>query len=140
LENLPVLKLDPNPTFPWPVTFKSPDGEQTVVFMFRHMTVDEHDAWWSAAHQCSIDFKDACDRYLKDLEESIKAGKEAPEMPKRARSGFDEIMDVVAGWLEVEGEFSREAMAKLVGNYHDLTARKICEAWSAGLTQRKLEN
>jgi hypothetical protein len=135
-----VLKLNPNPTFKWPVKFKSPDGEQTLLLIFRHMTVEEHDAWWAAAVARYVEYGAALEAHVKAVEQATKEGKELPQAPKIEKTGLDEIMDVVAGWEEVDAEFSREAMAKLIANYHDLTAKKICNAWSDGLTQSRSEN
>jgi hypothetical protein len=135
-----VLKLDPNPTFKWEVTVKTPEGEETITLIYRHMTVEDHDAWWAAAAQRSRDYGETLRKHMVAVEQAAKDGKELPAMPKPEKSGFDEIMEVVAGWEGVEAEFSPDAMAKVLSNYHDLTAAKICQAWSRGLTQRKVEN
>lgn|GEM_PF-1364535 len=135
-----MLKIDPNPTFKWDVKFNTPEGEQTLKLVFKHMTVEAHDAWWDEALKRYLSYRDALQAHAKAIEEATVAGKELPEAPKQAKSGLDEIMELVAGWEEVDAEFSREAMGKLIDNYHDLSAKKICEAWSAGLTQRRREN
>jgi hypothetical protein len=134
-----VLKLNPNPTFKGSVAFNTPEGEQTVSLVFRHMTVEDHDAWWAAAIARYLAHKEALEAHAKALE-AATPDQALPEAPKMEKTGLDEIMEVVAGWEEVDVEFSREAMAKLLSNYHDLTAKKICEAWSNGLTQFKAKN
>jgi hypothetical protein len=135
-----MLKLNPNPTFTWPVKFTSPEGEQTLQVVYRHMTVEEHDAWWAAAVKRYIDFRDALAKHADDVQAALSDGKPAPEAPKPERSGLDEVMDLVAGWQDVDTEFSRDALQKLMSNYHNLSAKLLCEEWSKGLTQRKLEN
>lgn len=135
-----MLKVDPNPTFQAPVKFKSPEGEQTLNLVFRHMTVEEHDKWWADAMQRYRDHVVALEAHIKAVEAAATAGNELPEEPKPTKTGLDEIMDVVVGWEDVDQPFSREALAKILSNYHDLSAKKICQAWSAGLTQAKVEN
>jgi hypothetical protein len=134
-----VLKVDPDPTFTKPVKFKTPQGEQSLLLVFRHMTVEEHDKWWAEALQRYRDHVAALDAHMKALQE-LAEGAEPPEAPKQPKTGLDEIMDVVVGWEEVDQPFSREALAKVLSNYHDLSAKKICEAWSSGLTQATVEN
>jgi hypothetical protein len=140
-----VLKLNPNPTFKCPVKFNSPEGEQTLNLLGRHMTVEDHDLWWAGAVARYLAHKQALEDHAKAIESLQTLGlpnPEAalPEAPKMEKTGLDEIMDVVAGWEEVDAPFSREAMATLLSNYHDLTAKRICEAWSAGLTQYRVKN
>jgi hypothetical protein len=144
-----AVKVNPNPTFKWPVKFTSPEGEQTINFNFRHMTAEEHDAWWQAAVQRYMDYRVELEAHAKAVAEAAEKAKaegkdapEAPPEPKMAKTALDEVMEVVAGWDEgeVDEPFSREVMGKLMSNYHDLTAKKICQAWSDGLTQRKREN
>lgn len=142
-----MLKLDPDPTFPFSVTLRTPKGEQTLKLVGRHMTVEEHDAWWKAALKCYVEHQEALKAHAaaiaKAAEEAAAKGEpmpETPEAPKPEKSALDEVMDVVAGWEEVDAEFSADAMRKLLANYHDLSASKICEAWSATLTQARREN
>lgn len=134
-----MLKLNPNPTFKCPVTFNTPEGEQTLNLLGRHMTVDDHDAWWASAVARYLAHKQALEDHAKALE-ALKPDEPVPDAPKMEKTGLDEIMDVVAGWEEVDVPFSREAMATLLSNYHDLNAKRICEAWSAGLTQYRVKN
>lgn len=134
-----MLKLNPNPTFKFPVTFNAPDGEQILNLLGRHMTVEEHDAWWAAAVARYLAHKQALEAHANALA-ALAPDAVIPEAPKMEKTGLDEIMDVVAGWEEVDAEFSREAMGTLLSNYHDLTAKRICEAWSSKLTQHREKN
>ena len=134
-----MLKLNPNPTFKLPVTFNTPEGEQTINLLGRHMTVEDHDLWWAGAVARYIAHKQALEAYAKALE-ALQPDEPIPEAPKMEKTGLDEIMDVVTGWEEVDAEFSRDAMATVLANYHDLTAKKICEAWSEKLTQFRVKN
>jgi hypothetical protein len=134
-----VLQLEPDPTFTWPVTFNTPKGAKTITLVFKHKTVDEHNAWWEAAVKRSVAHRDALIAHAAAIE---KLGPDdvVPPAPKPEMTALDEIMDVVAGWEDVDAPFSRESMTKLLANYHDLSAKKVCEAWSAGLNGRRLEN
>ena len=134
-----MLKLNPDPTFKCPVVFNTPQGEQTLNLLCHHMTVEEHDLWWAGAVARYLAHKQALEDHAKALE-ALAPDAVLPEPPKMEKTGLDEIMDVVSGWEEVDAPFSREAMAKLLSNYHDLTAKRICEAWSAGLTQHRVKN
>jgi hypothetical protein len=137
-----MLKLQPNPTFKWPVKFKTPDGEQILSLVFKHMPVEKYAAWWAAAHKRKQDFIDALDAYPIAVEKAKTHGEEAPPMPKEEDFGLglDEVMDVVVGWEEVDTPFSRESMKTLLANYHDLKVVTISRGWIEGLQQRKLEN
>lgn len=135
-----MLKLNPNPTFAWPVKFKSPEGEQTLNLVFKHMPVEQYEAWWDAAMQRHVDFLAALEAHSVAVKTATEQGAVLPEVPKPAKAGIDELMDIVAGWSEVDAEFSREALQTLLSNYHGLTVRKITEAWIEGLQQRKVEN
>lgn len=142
-----MLKLDPDPTFPFSVALRTPQGEETLKLIGRHMTVDEHAAWWKAALKSFTDFQEVLKAHnaavLKAVEEAAAAERpvpEQPEAPKPEKSALDEIMEVIVGWEDVDAEFGRESMRKLLANYHDLSASKICEAWSAALTQARREN
>jgi hypothetical protein len=134
-----VIKIDPNPTFKWDVKFKTPEGEQTLKLLFKHMTVEEHDAWWTAAIERYAKYREALAKHAEAIA-ALAEGSVLPPAPKMEKTGLDEIMEVVVGWEDVDAEFSRDAMGKLIANYHDLTAKKICEAWFDGLTQRRREN
>lgn len=134
-----MLKLNPNPTFKCQVKFNTPEGEQSITLLCRHMTVEDHDLWWAGAVARYIAHKQALEAHAKALD-ALAPDAPIPEAPKMEKTGLDEIMDVVAGWEEVDAEFSREAMATILSNYHDLTTKRICEAWSAGLTQHREKN
>ena len=134
-----MLKINPNPTFKFPVKFNTPEGEQTITLRGRHMTVEEHDLWWAGAVARYVAHKQALEAYAQALE-ALKEGEPIPDPPKMEKTGLDEIMDVVAGWEEVDAAFSREALTTVLSNYHDLTAKKICEGWSEALTQHRTKN
>lgn len=134
-----MLKLNPNPTFKCPVTINTPEGEETITLLGRHMTVEDHDRWWADAVSRYLAHAKALEAHAKALE-MLAPDAVLPDAPKAEKTGLDEIMDVVAGWEGVEGEFSRESLATVLSNYHDLTAKKICEAWSAALTQHRVKN
>lgn len=136
----PALTLDADPTFKHPITFKTPQGDKTITLLFAHMTVEDHDAWWEAARQRSVDFAAAVSAWKKALEKAAEEGNELPPAPKMERTGLDEVMDVVRGWEGVAADFSREAMGRLMSSYHALTARLICNEWSKQLSAGRLEN
>lgn len=135
-----MLKLNPNPTFAWPIKFKSPEGEQTLNLLFKHMPVEQYEAWWDAAVQRHIDYLAALEAHAVAVKQATEQGSVLPERPKPAKAGIDELMEIVAGWNDVDTPFSREALQTLIANYHDLTVKKISAAWIEGLQQRKVEN
>lgn len=55
------------------------------------------------------------------------------------RSNEDSILDLAVNWFNVEGEFTRENIAKLCKQYHQ-AARAICETYINELTQAKVKN
>lgn len=55
------------------------------------------------------------------------------------RSNEDTIMDIASNWYEVDGEFSRENVAKVCKQYH-AAAAAICETYIIELTQAKTGN
>jgi hypothetical protein len=156
-----VLKLNPNPTFTWPVKFMSPEGEQTLLAVFRHMPKAAYDEWWEAAWNRSRAYNEALQAWVeagvKAKDEAKAAGQPEPADPPKptpeqfglgldeivgrdASDGRDEIKGFLVGWQEVDAPFSRDAVKHLLGNYHDLNIKKLSEAWIEGLQQRKLEN
>lgn len=135
-----MLKLHPNPTFTWPVKFKSPEGEQTLTVVFRHMPKEQYDAWWDAAWKRHIAYQDALRAWAEACATAKAEGKSEPAKPQPEMAGVDELMEIVAGWEDVDAPFSREALSTLLANYHDLNVKRISEAWIEGLQQRKLEN
>jgi len=56
-----------------------------------------------------------------------------------ARSNEDAILDLASNWFNVEGEFTRENIAKLCKQYHQ-AARVIVETYIHELTQAKVGN
>ena len=135
-----MLKIDPNPTFSWPVKFNTPEGEQTITLVYKHMDTDARNEWWKAAAESYVAYADKLKAHAKAVEEAKETGGVLPDEPKPERSGLDEVMDIVVGWQDVDGEFSRDAMKKVLKNYHTLSARKIAEAWDAALTEGKAKN
>jgi hypothetical protein len=45
---MPMLKLEPNPTFKAPVVIPTPDGDMTLEVEFKHMTRAQFDAYLKA--------------------------------------------------------------------------------------------
>jgi hypothetical protein len=58
---------------------------------------------------------------------------------EKARSDEDAIMDIAQGWTGVDGDFTRENVAKLCQQYH-AAPRAIVETFIRELTQFKLGN
>jgi bacterioferritin (cytochrome b1) len=42
------------------------------------------------------------------------------EAAKNERSDVDGLLEIVEGWEEVDAPFSREALAQILDNYHDV--------------------
>lgn len=49
------------------------------------------------------------------------------------------VFEIVEGWTDVDMEYSREALEKLIANYHG-SALLIMEAYSAELTKSRRKN
>jgi hypothetical protein len=55
------------------------------------------------------------------------------------RTNEEALMDIMAGWHEVDTEFSKEALTKLCKKYH-AAARVLVEKFISDLTQAKAGN
>lgn len=55
------------------------------------------------------------------------------------RDDIDIVMDIVAGWSDVSAEFSREAMTRVIQNYHP-AALTIVRAYVDELTKARTGN
>jgi hypothetical protein len=58
---------------------------------------------------------------------------------ENSRKNEEVLVDIMAGWHEVDTEFSQEALAKLCKKYH-AAARVLVEKFISELTQAKAGN
>lgn len=104
-----MLKIQPDPTFTSRVEIPTPAGAVGIKVEFKHMDTDEF--------QSFID----------------KSATEAD------RSNEDTIMEIAVGWTGLDGDFSRDNVAKLCKSYH-AAAGAIVETFVNELTQAKAKN
>lgn len=105
-----MLKLKADPTFTAPVKIPTPNGQVVVRMDFKHMPKDEFEAF-------------------------VKSERERDEK----RPDADVILDIVAGWHDVDGEFNRENVTRLCQEYH-AAGRVIVETFVEELTQHRQGN
>ena len=106
-----MFVLQPNPTFKKDVTIPTPGGsEQVLTLVFKYRDADE----------------------LAALTASL--GDEA-----NPREDLDILLDMVAGWEDVDAKFNKEAFAKLLKNY-PLAKREIFESYFKAYYEGKEKN
>lgn len=106
---MPMFKLNPNPTFVGTATIAVPGGE---------------------AEKLRLVFKHKTrDEAAAFFERAAKSGEKESVL----------LMEIVAGWEDVDAEFSEEALETLLQNYHT-SPRAIFDAYLDELTAARKGN
>jgi hypothetical protein len=108
----PVFTIKAKPTFEWPVTVPSPEGDLTIRLVFKHKTRDE----------------------LKEFFE-----RKAKTDDGGADKVASHLMEIVDGWQNTDTPFSEQALNDLIQNYH-VSLSSIFDAYIKALTEGKAKN
>jgi hypothetical protein len=108
------VSVKAKPTFFAKVTIPAPEGALVLDLEFKHRTRKEFDA------------------YIQQVQSRTAEG-------EGSVAEVDQVLELVAGWRNVEEPFSKEAVADLLENFH-AASRTIGSRYHDELTQARLGN